>query len=56
MTDAIGEWFLRLAAVDPAAGEILLALTEESGLEALVLHERDAGHLRVDDTTVLILE
>jgi hypothetical protein len=56
MTDAVAEWFLRLAASDPLAGDILLALSDIAQFEAVVTHEREAGRMRVDDATVLILE
>ncbi len=56
MTDAIAEWFLRRAQADPCAGEILLGISDIADLEALVAHEREAGRMRVDDSTVLILE
>ena len=56
MTDAIAEWFLRRAHADPCAGEILLGIADIGGLEALVAGEREAGRMRVDDSTVLILE
>jgi hypothetical protein len=56
MTDAIAEWFLRLAQADPCAGGILLDITDIAHLEALVEHEREAGRMQVDDSTMLILE
>ena len=56
MTDAIAEWFLRRAQADPWAGEVLLGISDLAGLEALVTHEREAGRMKVDDSTVLILE
>ena len=56
MTDAVAEWFLRLAAADSSAGDILLGLSDIAQFEAVVAHERDAGRMRVDDATVLILE
>ena len=56
MTDAIAEWFLRLAQADPCAGDILLGITNISDLEALVAKEREAGRMHVDDSTLLILE
>ncbi len=55
MTDAIAEWFLRRAQADPCAGEILLGISDTQ-LEALVAHEREAGRMQVDDSTMLILE
>lgn len=56
MTDAIAEWFLRRAQEDPCAGEVLLGISDISDLETLVVQERDAGRMRVDDSTLLILE
>ena len=56
MTDAVAEWFLRRAQSDPCAGEILLGISGLADLEALVLGERKAGRMHVDDSTVLILE
>jgi len=56
MTDAIAEWFLGLAQGDPCAGEVLLGISDNDHLETLVSHERDAGRMQVDDTTMLILE
>jgi hypothetical protein len=56
MTDAVAEWFMRLAASDRTCGDILLAIREPGQLEAVVAHEREAGRMRVDDATVLILE
>jgi len=56
MTDAVAEWFLGLAQADPCAGEILLDISDITHLEALVAHEREAGRMQVDDSTMLILE
>lgn len=56
MTDAIGEWFLRRAQEDACAGEILLGLSDVAHLESLVARERQAGRMRVDDATLLIVE
>ena len=56
MTDAIAEWFLRRAQADPCAGEVLLGISEVADLEALVVGERAAGRMQVDDSTLLILE
>lgn len=56
MTDAIAEWFLRQAVDDPCAGDCLLGFSETADLESLVVQERQAGRIHVDDTTVLILE
>ncbi len=56
MPDAMAEWFLRRAQADPCAGEILLGISDVADLETLVVRERETGRLRVDDSTVLILE
>jgi len=56
MTDAVAEWFLGLAAADRTSGDILLALKEPAQFDAVVAHERDAGRMRVDDATIVILE
>jgi hypothetical protein len=56
MTDAIGEWFLRRAQEDACAAEILLGLSDVADLESLVAREREAGRMRVDDATLLIVE
>ncbi len=56
MTDAIAEWFLRRAQEDPCAGEILLGISDIAEFEALVAQEREASRMRVDDSTMLILE
>ena len=56
MTDAIAEWFLRRAQADPCAGEVLLGISDVAGLETLVVRERAAGRMHVDDSTMLSLE
>ena len=56
MTDAVAEWFLRRAQSDPCAGEVLLGMSNLADLEGLVARERAAGRMKVDDSTVLILE
>jgi len=56
MTDAIAEWFLRRTQADPCAGEVLLGISNVADLEGLFACERAAGRMRVDDSTVLILE
>jgi hypothetical protein len=56
MTDALAEWFLRRAREDVRAGEILLGISAIDDLEALVAGERQAGRMRIDDSTLLIVE
>ncbi|OJT40552.1 hypothetical protein [Serratia plymuthica] len=55
MTDALGEWALKAAlASDPSFIE-LLSLQTEGQLAELVLRERTAKRMRIDDSTLLIL-
>ena len=55
MTDALGEWALKqtLAGSDGLAR--LSSLTSEQGLSDLVIEERAAKRMRVDDSTLIIL-
>jgi hypothetical protein len=53
MTDALGAWFL----ADPAAAIARLqAIEAEAEFAALVIEQRAAGHMRKDDTTVMIVD
>lgn len=53
MTDALGEWALRMAMENtPQWGE-LLSIREKAQLEALVLREREKKCMRVDDVTLI---
>lgn len=52
MTDALGDWFLRQAA--EIAVPRLLALSTQEDLDHLVVEEREAGRMRIDDTTLLV--
>jgi hypothetical protein len=54
VTDALGEWVLRQAQSDGDALARLLALTTQEELVALVVKERHAGRMRIDDTTLLV--
>ncbi len=56
MTDAIAEWFLGLARTDADAGEVLLGINDNVKLESLVTREREARRMKVDDSTMLVLE
>lgn len=55
MTDAVGEWTLRMAGEDPVRLAELLAIRSEEQLAALVVAERAAKRMRVDDSTLAIL-
>ncbi|PWF54857.1 hypothetical protein [Massilia glaciei] len=54
VTDALGEWMLRQTQSNYDAVGRLLALTTEEELVALVVEERRAGRMRIDDSTLLI--
>lgn len=56
MTDALGEWTLRMAGEDPERLAELLAIRSEEQLAALVVTEREAKRMRVDDSTLVILK
>lgn len=55
MTDALGEWTLRVAGDEPELLADLLAIRSVDQLTALVLAERSANRMRVDDSTLAIL-
>lgn len=55
MTDAIGEWALRHALARTDGIARLLALTTEEQLCELVVEERAAKRMRVDDSTLIVL-
>jgi hypothetical protein len=56
MTDALGEWTLRMAGEEPERLAELLAIRSEEQLAALVVTERAAKRMRIDDSTLLILK
>jgi hypothetical protein len=53
MTDALAQWALKSAEKGSSAWERLLGITELSMLEVLVLEEREAKNMRVDDVTLV---
>ena len=53
MTDALGLWLLSSEEADPISR--LLALDSEESFADFVVAEREAGRLRRDDTTLLVL-
>jgi len=54
VTDALGEWLLRQTQAGGDGLAQLLALATEEELIALVVEERDAGRMRVDDSTLIV--
>lgn len=56
MTDALGEWTLRMACDEPALLADLLGIRSKEQLNALVIAERKAKRMRVDDSTLVILK
>ena len=56
MTDALGEWTLRMAGDAPGRLADLLGVRSEEQLNALVVAEREAKRMRVDDSTLVTLK
>jgi hypothetical protein len=56
MTDALGEWALRGHADGEPRWSLLMSLVNISELEELVLRERSAKRMRVDDVTLLHID
>jgi hypothetical protein len=55
MTDALGAWlWARIETGDPHALSDVLSIRDDETLAALVEHERAAGRMRRDDTTLVI--
>lgn len=55
MTDALGEWALKQALAGEAGFIELLSLQTEKQLAHLVLRERAAKRMRIDDSTLIVL-
>lgn len=55
MTDALGEWALRHALASTEGLKKLFSLATEQELCELVVEERSAKRMRVDDSTLIIL-
>jgi len=56
MTDALGEWTLRMAGEQPERLSELIAIRSEEELTTLVVAERAAKRMRIDDSTLVILK
>lgn len=54
VTDAVGDWLLRQDQSGQDGLEKLLALATEDELVALVVEERGAGRMRIDDSTLIV--
>ena len=55
MTDALGEWALKQALAEDSGFIELLSLQTEEELAELVLRERAAKRMYIDDSTLLVL-
>ncbi|MGE4969207.1 hypothetical protein [Yersinia enterocolitica] len=55
MTDALGEWALKQALAEDSGFIELLSLQTEEQLTELVLRERVAKRMHIDDSTLLVL-
>lgn len=53
MTDALGEWALRMVVENTPQWGYLLSIKDTTQLEALVLSEREKKIMRVDDVTLI---
>ena len=54
VTDALGEWLLRQSQSDGDGLARLLAISTETELADLVVRERQAGRMKIDDSTLII--
>jgi hypothetical protein len=55
MTDAIGEWALKMAHEGNPQWATLIAVTDTYQLEEIVINERQKRRMRIDDVTLLTL-
>lgn len=53
MTDALGEWALRMAQEDAPQWATLLSITDNAQLQSIVRSEREHRRMRVDDVTLV---
>jgi len=56
MTDALAEWALRRKEKKRPVWETLCRISDQAALEALVEGERKAREMRVDDSTLLVID
>lgn len=55
MTDALGEWALKMEQGGTPQWATLLSVTDVKHLESIILNERKQGRMRVDDVTLIII-
>jgi hypothetical protein len=55
VTDALGEWLLRQNQCGGDGLEKLLAIASEEEFINLIVEERSAGRMRVDDSTLMVM-
>ncbi len=53
MTDALGEWALRMTQEGSPQWEVLLSISDNAQLQALICSEREQRRIRVDDVTLI---
>ena len=53
MTDALGEWALKMAQNGEPQWATLLSITDEAQLQTIVLGERQQRRMRIDDVTLV---
>lgn len=56
MTDALGEWALKMHQEGTPKWDILLAISDIEQLNSLVMRERETRSMRVDDVTLVTLK
>jgi len=56
MTDAIGAWFLKSVEEQDGNWKRLLGMRTPDALHQFVTLEREAHRLRIDDTTLVVLD
>jgi plasmid maintenance system antidote protein VapI len=55
MTDALGEWALKMASQGDPQWQVLLAIQSETDLHNLVSTERERKRMRIDDVTLVCI-
>jgi hypothetical protein len=54
VTDALGEWLLRQSQYGRDGLAPLLAISSQEELEELIVRERQAGRIKIDDSTLIV--
>ena len=55
MTDALGEWALKMEQGGTPQWATLLSVIDSTHLESIILNERKHGRMRVDDVTLITI-